>query len=160
MMKSNQPVVVKQNEVKVNEVIKMKGGIPMAKPTLTIPVNRDLGNQAQAVFNDMGLDIVTAVNIFLEHIVQKEPMCYEMVQTKQNTYKPTKLGGWEGKVKISDDFNNPLDDFTTIKPILPAEERMKILHSLVGSIDDPTFVEPPDDETITIRNIDWKLMDA
>ena len=41
----------------------------MAKPILTIPINHDLGNQAQAVFNDMGLDIVTVVNYILWQIV-------------------------------------------------------------------------------------------
>ena len=132
----------------------------MTKPTLTIPVNRDLGNQAQAVFNDMGLDIVTAVTIFLENIVQKEPMCFEMVKSKKNIGKPVKFGGWEGIAQISDDFNKPLDDITTIKPTLPAEERIKLLRSLIGSIDDPTFVEPLDAESITIRDIDWELMDA
>ena len=39
------------------------------------------------------------------------------------------------------------------------EERMEIVRSLFGSIDDPTFVEQPDVEPITAKDIDWKLMD-
>ena len=41
----------------------------MAKQSLTISINRELGNQAQAVFNDMGLDIATVVDYFLRQIV-------------------------------------------------------------------------------------------
>lgn len=41
---------------------------------------------------------------------------------------------------------------------LPAEERLSIVDSLIGSIDDPTFVEPPEVETPDApRN--WELMD-
>ena len=44
----------------------------MAKPSLTIPINSDLGNQAQAVFNDMGLDIATVVDYLLRQIVHNK----------------------------------------------------------------------------------------
>ena len=35
----------------------------MAKQSLTIPINRDIGIQAQAVFNDMAEGIILAFNV-------------------------------------------------------------------------------------------------
>ena len=123
----------------------------MAKPILSIPVNPELANQAQAVCNGMGLDIVTVIDYILRQIVHNKgaasfedmqinftnitpPMHFtrlvETNETKEEAMlrlyafdsnslfdfsdikgKPAKLGGWEGKVKMADDFNAPLDDF-------------------------------------------------
>ena len=120
----------------------------MVNQNLNIPVNRDLGNQAQAVFNDMGLDIVTVIDYFLRQIVhnrgiatipnstsvtqtlnrsrlvetsetQKEEILFQLCALVDDSFidinkakgKPVKYGGWEGKAKIADDFNAPIDDF-------------------------------------------------
>jgi len=123
----------------------------MAKQNLAIPVNPELGNQAQAVCNGIGLDIVTVIDYFLQQIVRnKGTIPFEAIsvnftnvtppinpselvetnETKEETLhrlyalagdspidfskakgKPAKLGGWEGKVKMADDFNAPIDDF-------------------------------------------------
>jgi len=122
----------------------------MASQNLTIPINRDLGTQAQAVCKDMGSDIVTVIDYLLRQIVNNKgaasfealqvnftnitpPTSHQLVQTNEAKEelllqlhssmddslfdfskvkgKPAKLGGWEGKVKMSDDFNAPLDDF-------------------------------------------------
>ena len=123
----------------------------------TIQVNPDLRSQAQAVCNDMGLDIVTVIDYFLKQIVQREPNSLQVVYPLITKGKPAKkLGGWEGKIKMADDFNAPMDDF--YEPTGTLEERRAIVDSLIGSIDDPTFVEPPEIETPDApRN--WELMD-
>ena len=108
----------------------------MSKLNLVIPVNPDIGSQAQAVLHDKGFDIVTVVDNFLRQIVHnKEKIPFELVSvnftnlsptTKPNQLvetrdsfidisqakgRPAKLGGWEDKAWISDDFNAPLEDF-------------------------------------------------
>ena len=109
----------------------------MTKQNLAIPVNRDLGHQAQAVLNDMGLDIITAVEYFLQQVVhkqtpqtnttdfaeaseaQRDEILFKIYTAVDGSFtdlknakgKPAKLGGWEGKVKMADDFNASLDDF-------------------------------------------------
>ena len=130
----------------------------MTKPNLSIPINSDLCNQAQAVFNDMGLDIVTAIDCFLRQAIQDKNsvVAFIGIQNIKMKGKPAKLGGWEGKASIADDFNAPLDDFDA--PNNSPEERLSILRALVGSIDDPTFIAPPEVVTPDApRN--WELMD-
>ena len=130
----------------------------MNKPNLTIPINPDLGNQAQAVFNDMGLDIVTAIDCFLRQAIQDKSSVVAFIgnQNINMKDKPAKFEGWEGKAIIADDFSAPLDDFEA--PNNSPEERLSILRSLVGSIDDPTFIVPPEVVTPDApRN--WELMD-
>jgi len=125
----------------------------MVKPNLAIPVNPDLGNQAQAVCNGRGLDIVTVIDYILRQIVHnKDAVSFSAVQidftditpparpiqlveteeTKEEVLfrlhataddslfdfskvkgkgRPVIYGGWEGKARIADDFNAPIDDF-------------------------------------------------
>jgi len=93
----------------------------MSEPSLAIPINDDIGIRAQAVFDDLGLDIVTAVNRFLEQIARREPICMSIVYPDDSNYDinlesittgtPASLGGWEGLIVMSDDFNAPIDDF-------------------------------------------------
>ena len=54
-----------------------------------------------------------------------------------------------GQFSIAEDFDAPLSDFK--------DKRREVLRSLYGSIDDPTFVEPPEVEYESPR--DWELMD-
>ena len=124
--------------------------------SLAIPVNPDIGSQAQVVFNDMGLDIVTAIDCFLRQAIQDKSSVIAFIGIQNIKGKPAKLGGWEGKATIADDFNAPIDDFA---PSISEEEYMEKLTSLFGSINDPTFVEPPEVLTPDApRN--WELMDA
>jgi len=88
----------------------------MAKTSLAIPINPDIGNQAQLVCKEMGLDIITAIDYFLRQIVHNraaipfDAMLAQASETKGKG-KPVIYGGWEGKAKIADDFNAPIDDF-------------------------------------------------
>jgi len=100
----------------------------MADTNFAIPINNDIGSQAQAILNDRGLDIVTVVDNFLRQIVYTKGFITELsafnmvTSTKHNDDgsfldldkvigKPVKYGGWEGKITMSDDFNAPIDDF-------------------------------------------------
>ena len=61
----------------------------MTKPTLTIPINHDLGNQAQAVLDNYGLDINSAVNLYLAHIAQNNATPFELNKAKGTIKKWT-----------------------------------------------------------------------
>jgi len=169
----------------------------MVKPNFVIPVNPDLGSQAQAVCNDIGLDIVTVIDHILRQIVHnKDAVSFEAVlinltnitpsahpvqlvetnETKEEallrlydtaddslfdfskvkgTGKPVIYGGWDGKARIADDFNTPIDDFYT--PTNSPEERRGIVDSLIGTLDDIPFIDCSMTQPDAPRN--WELMD-
>ena len=60
----------------------------MTKPSLAIPINPDLGNQALAVLNDMGLDIVTAIDYFLRQAIQDKNSVIAFIDTQNTKLRP------------------------------------------------------------------------
>ena len=100
---------------KINE-----GGEPkMASTNINIRTNSELKAKAQEILNDLGLDMSTAVNIFLKQIVYKQAIPFEIAKA---VGKKTKLGGWEGKIKMSEDFNEPMEEFQEY--YLPSENNL------------------------------------
>jgi addiction module RelB/DinJ family antitoxin len=81
--------------------------------------------KAQAILDDLGLDISTAFNMFLKQVIYKEAIPFEVSKPK-----PIKVSGFQ----YPDNYDHSLS----------YEERRTRLLSLCGSIDDPTFVEPPE----------------
>ena len=79
----------------------------MSTTNINIRTDSELKARAQSVLADLGLDMSTAINVFLNQIVYKQAIPFEI--TKSN--KTVKLGGWEGKIKMSEDFNNPMEEF-------------------------------------------------
>lgn len=80
----------------------------MTTTNINIRTDSELKAKAQSVLNELGLDMSTAINIFLKQVVYQQSIPFEIAKPKQNTVK---LGGWEGKIKMSDDFNTPMDEF-------------------------------------------------
>jgi DNA-damage-inducible protein J len=80
-------------------------------PTTNINVRTDseLKAKAQSILTDLGIDMSTAINIFLNQVVYKKAIPFEVSKPKQ--VKPIKFGGWEGKIVMSDDFNEPMEEF-------------------------------------------------
>ena len=104
----------------------------MAQQNLVIPINPDLGYEAQVMCNKIGLDIETVINYFLQQVVHNKntipdkavSIHFENILPSVRPAetdglfnfngikgRPAVLGGWEGKVIMADDFNAPLDDF-------------------------------------------------
>jgi len=81
-----------------------------ANANINIRVERDVKNKAQEVFSALGLDMTSAVNIFLRQAIRKNGIPFELV-TEPPTRKSPKLGCMKGKIWMSDDFNEPLEDF-------------------------------------------------
>jgi len=87
-------------------------------PTTNINIRTDSETKARAqqVFSSLGLDMTTAVNLFLRQTVRMNDFPF-IITTK--TAHPTLLmneprfgrGCMKGKMRIADDFDAPLEDF-------------------------------------------------
>lgn len=75
---------------------------------INIRTDSELKAKAQSVLADLGLDMSTAINVFLNQLVYKQAIPFE-ISTK--TVNHVKFGGWEDKIHMSDDFNEPMDEF-------------------------------------------------
>ena len=80
----------------------------MAATTINISTDSELKAKAQSVLNDLGLDMSTAINVFLRQVVSRQSIPFEI---SIPSIKQAKLGGWEGKISMSDDFNEPMEEF-------------------------------------------------
>ena len=81
----------------------------MAATNINIRTDSELKAKAQLVLSDLGLDMSTAINVFLNQIVFRQGIPFEIAKPEQK--QPIRLGGWEGKIWMSDDFNEPMEEF-------------------------------------------------
>ena len=81
----------------------------MSITNINIRTDSEIKTQAQDVLAKLGLDLTTAVNLFLRQIICKQSVSFDVSVAPLK--KKAKLGGWEGKINIPDDFNTPLEDF-------------------------------------------------
>jgi DNA-damage-inducible protein J len=79
----------------------------MATTNINIRTDSELTAKSQAVLRDLGLDMSTAINVFLSQIVNRQATPFEIAKPSVKT-KTAKLGGWEGKIAMSADFNKPM----------------------------------------------------
>ncbi|MDR2168232.1 MAG: type II toxin-antitoxin system RelB/DinJ family antitoxin [Clostridiales bacterium] len=81
--------------------------------TINIHTDAPLKNKVQAVFEGMGFDMSTAINLFFRHIAYGEALPFEAGRAKPESENPSKFifGGWEGKIVMPDDFNEPMEEF-------------------------------------------------
>jgi DNA-damage-inducible protein J len=97
------------------------GGVFMANANINVRTDADLKAQAQQIFESIGLDLSTAVNLFLKQTVRANNLpfivgtmyvCPDEPQTAlpQVRRKPM-YGCAKDKIWIADDFDAPLDDF-------------------------------------------------
>ena len=87
----------------------------MAQTSVNIRIDQDVKKQAEALFKLLGLNMSTAFNIFIRQAIRQKAIPFE-VSIDNATAKPKKaikpkLGGWKGKIRMSDDFDEPLEDF-------------------------------------------------
>lgn len=79
----------------------------MSTANINIRTDSELKAKAQAVLSDLGLDMTTAINVFLTQVVYRQAIPFDIAKP---TAKTAKLGGWEGKIALSEDFNEPMTD--------------------------------------------------
>jgi len=82
----------------------------MATTNINIRTDSELKTKAQSVLADLGFDMSTAINVFLTQVVYKQAIPFEISKPPDKT-KGAKLGGWEGKITVSGDFNEPMEEF-------------------------------------------------
>ena len=82
----------------------------MSTTNINIRTDSELKAKAQLILAELGFDMSTAINVFLSQVVYKQAIPFEISKPLNRT-KTAKLGGWEGKVSMSDDFNEPMEEF-------------------------------------------------
>ena len=75
---------------------------------INIRTESELKAKAQSILADLGFDMSTAINVFLNQVVYKQSIPFSISKSPK---KAAKLGGWEGKICMSDDFNEPMEEF-------------------------------------------------
>jgi len=82
----------------------------MATTNINIRTDSELKTKFQTVLTNLGLDMSTAINVFLKQVVYRQAIPFEIAKPSVKT-KTAKLGGWEGKITMSADFNEPMEEF-------------------------------------------------
>ena len=76
---------------------------------INIRVDSDVKSKAQDVFTALGLDMTSAINIFLRQAIRKNGIPFEL--TAALPQKTPKFGCMKGQIRMSDDFDAPLEEF-------------------------------------------------
>jgi DNA-damage-inducible protein J len=87
----------------------------MSTANINIRIDSGIKAQAQQIFEALGLDMTTAINLFLRQTVRERDLPF-ILSTKPTTAQAKNTlafgrGSMKGKMWISDDFDAPLDDF-------------------------------------------------
>ena len=89
----------------------------MATANINVRTDADLKAQAQQVFESIGLDLSTAVNLFLKQTVKANNLPFVIGMTyvspveKADAKRVSRRGVWKGKYTLPENFDAPLDDF-------------------------------------------------
>jgi len=78
---------------------------------INIRIDSDVKNKAQNVFSALGLDMTSAINIFLRQTIRQNGIPFNLVADKQQIKKAPKFGSLKGKMRMADDWDAPLADF-------------------------------------------------
>jgi DNA-damage-inducible protein J len=100
-----------------SQAVDRKGAIIMpvstgANTNINIRVASDIKDKAQDVFSALGLDMTSAVNIFLRQAIRKNGIPFELIAEKPQR-KTRQFGRLKGKMWEADDHDwfEPLEDF-------------------------------------------------
>jgi DNA-damage-inducible protein J len=86
----------------------------MATTTINIRTDSDIKERAQVLFAQFGMDMTTAVNLFLRQTLREQTIPFAITlhggstSHRANVSRPV---GWEGKIEMAEDFDAPLEDF-------------------------------------------------
>jgi DNA-damage-inducible protein J len=67
-----------------NDHLKRNGGVSMAKVSTSISIDADVKAKAQALFADFGLDLSTAINIFLRQAIRENAIPFSIQREVPN----------------------------------------------------------------------------
>ena len=84
----------------------------MSVTNINIRVEADVKKEAQDVFSSLGLDMTTAINIFLRQVIRLRGIPFAITTDSSMPEKKTpKPDCMKGKIWMADDFDAPLEDF-------------------------------------------------
>ena len=89
----------------------------MATANINVRTDATVKAQAQQVFESIGLDLSTAVNLFLKQTVKLNDLPFTVgtlnTQPERNsTIKhASRYGVWRGKYSLPEGFDEPVEDF-------------------------------------------------
>ena len=75
----------------------------MPVTNINIRVDEDIKKEAQNVFSSLGLDMTTAINVFLRQVIQQR--CIPFFISAESGKKMPKPGCMKGKIWMADDFD-------------------------------------------------------
>ena len=81
----------------------------MPVSNINIRVDNNVKKEAQDIFSSMGLDMTTAINIFLRQAIRQRSIPFTI--STDPVKKIPKPGCMKGKIWMADDFDAPLEDF-------------------------------------------------
>ena len=83
-----------------------------ANTNINIRVDSNVKNRAQEVFSALGLDMTSAINIFLRQAIRKNGIPFELIADEPQK-KARQFGRFRGKMREADDHDwfESLDDF-------------------------------------------------
>ena len=78
---------------------------------INIRVENDVKNKAQAVFSALGLDMTSAINIFLRQAIRKNGIPFDLIA--EPPQKTPEFGCMKGKMweAIDHDWFEPMEEF-------------------------------------------------
>ena len=84
----------------------------MTTTDITIPMDNELKSQTQAVLDNLGIDIATAINVFFRHVVQEETLPFDIDKNREclRQNRLEFMDCMKGEVWMSEDFDAPLDE--------------------------------------------------
>jgi DNA-damage-inducible protein J len=87
----------------------------MEQVTVNVRMEKFIKSKADKLFAELGLNMSSAINIFIRQAVRQNKIPFEIsadkaiVQDKND--RRAAFGCLKGKIEVPDDFNEPLDDF-------------------------------------------------
>ncbi len=79
--------------------------------TISINLNRELAKKAKPVLSHYGIDIETAINVYLTQIISGIGSFSQNNKQEEYVRPAFQFGCLDGLLDIDDNFNDVLDDF-------------------------------------------------
>jgi len=87
----------------------------MSATNINIRTDSETKTRAQQIFSTLGLDMTTAVNLFLRQTVRMNDIPFVLTTKAVQPNSSDKLafgrGCMKGKIRMAEDFDEPLDAF-------------------------------------------------
>jgi DNA-damage-inducible protein J len=89
-------------------IIAATRGVFMSAVNTNIRIDHDIKEQAQEIFSSLGLDMTTAINMYLRQVIRQSGLPFAV--SAEPAKKTPKPGCLKGKIWMADDFDAPLND--------------------------------------------------